>query len=86
MPVRRRKQQAIFPFGQKVMKMQERRRLQYDGGAKKTRPANEKQAQTDDHPVCRAQVRRPLAATVEDQKLVPHENGLGDDASKSSGL
>jgi hypothetical protein len=86
MPVRRRKQQAIFPFGQNVMKMQERRRLQYDGGAKKTRPANEKQAPTGDHPVCRAQVRRSLAATVEDQKLVPHENGLGDDASKSSGL
>jgi len=71
---------------QHTVKMQERRRLEHDGGAEKTCPANEKHAQTGDHPVGAAKVRRAFAPAVQDQKLVPHKNGLGDDAPESSWL
>jgi hypothetical protein len=69
-----------------MVKMQERRRLEHDGGAEKTRPANEKHAQTSDYPVGEAKVRRTFAPAIQDQKLVPHENGLGDYAPESSWL
>jgi hypothetical protein len=82
----RRKEQAIFPLCQHMVKMQERRRLEHDGGAEKTRPANEKHAQTGNHLVGGAKVRRAFAPAVQDQKLVPHENGLGDYAPESSWL
>jgi hypothetical protein len=85
-PAPRRKQQAIFPLCQHMVKMQERRRLEHDGGAEKTRAANEKHAQASEDPVCGVQVRSALAATVQDQKLVSQENGLGDYAPESSGL
>lgn len=66
--------------------MQKRRRLEHDGGAKKTCPADEKHTQIGHDPVCGAQVRRSLTATVRDQKLVSQENGLGDYAPESSWL
>jgi hypothetical protein len=69
-----------------MVKMQERRRLEHDGGAEKTRPANEKHAQTGDHPIGGAKVRRAFAPAIQDQKLVPYENGLGDYAPESPGL
>jgi hypothetical protein len=53
-----------------MVKMQERRRLEHEGGAEKTRRANEKRAQTGAQPVGGAQVRRTLAAAVQDQKLL----------------
>jgi hypothetical protein len=81
-----RKQQAIFPLRQHIVKMQERRRLEHDGGAQQTCPADEEHTQAGHDPVGGAQVRRSFAATVQDQKLVSHENGLGDDAPVSSGL
>jgi hypothetical protein len=52
----------------------------------KTRPANEKHAQTGDQPVGGAQVRRTLAATVQDQKLLSNQDGLGDHAPEPSWL
>jgi hypothetical protein len=85
-PAPRRKQQAIFPLCQHMVKMQERRRLEHDGGAEKTGAANEEHAQASEDPVCGVQVRSALAATVQDQKLVSQENGLGDYAPESSGL
>ena len=66
--------------------MQERRRLEHEGGAEKTRRANEKYAQTGDQPVGGAQVRRTLAATVQDQKLLSNQDGLGDHAPEPSWL
>jgi hypothetical protein len=66
--------------------MQERRRLEHDGGAQQTCPADEEHTQAGHDPVGGAQVRRSFAATVQDQQLVSHENGLGDDAPVSTGL
>src|SRR5437763_10641915 len=40
-PAPGREQQAIFPLCQHMVKMQEHRRLAHNGGAEKTRPANE---------------------------------------------
>lgn len=65
--------------------MQKRRRLEHDGGAEKTCSADEEHTQTGHYPVCGVQVRRSLTATVQDQKLVSQENGLGDYAAESSG-
>ena len=45
-----------------------------------------KSAQTHDKAIPGSQIGCTLAATVQDQKLVSHENGLGDDAPVSSGL
>jgi hypothetical protein len=50
-PAPRRKQQTIFPRGQNVVKMQQRRRLQNNGAADKTRPADEEHTQTGHYPV-----------------------------------
>jgi hypothetical protein len=47
-----------------MVKMQERRRLEHNGG----------------------EVRRTFAPAIQDQKLVPYENGLGDYAPESSWL
>ena len=44
-----------------------------------------KSTQTGDHMVSGAQVRRTLAATVQDQKLVSDQHRLGDHTPEPSG-
>ena len=66
--------------------MQERRRLERDGGTEKTCPADEKRTQTGHDPVGGAQVRGSLMAAVQDQKLVSDQHGLSDHATNSAGL
>jgi hypothetical protein len=46
--------------------------------------ADEKSTQTGDHPVRRGEIRRTLAATVQDQKLTPDQDGFGGHAAKSA--
>jgi hypothetical protein len=82
----RRKQQAILALCQQMVKTQEGRRLEHDGGAEKTCLANEEYAYTGDDPVSGAKVRRSFAATVQDEQLVPDEHRLGNHAPEPSGL
>ncbi len=82
----RRKQQTIFSPSQHLVKMQQRGGLQHHGRTEKTCPANEKSAQTHDKAIPGSQIGCTLAATVQDQKLVPDQHGLSDHPTESSGL
>ena len=77
MPALRRKQQAILPFPQHTVEMQQSGRFQSNSGTENAPRANEKCAQPGDDPICRAQVGRTLAPAIEDQQLLSHQHGLG---------
>jgi hypothetical protein len=64
--------------------MQHCDRFQRNSGTKNTRRANEECAQRGDDPICGAQVGRTLAPAIEDQQLVPKQQGLSDNAPESA--
>src|SRR5262249_23727129 len=74
-PVLRRKQQAVLSLDQRFVEMQQRRGFEHDGGTDKTSLADEKCAYTSDEAVRDAQVGRSLAAAIQDEQLMPEQNG-----------
>jgi hypothetical protein len=64
--------------------MQQGGRLQNDGGTENTYPAHEKGTQTGDDPIGGAQVRRTLAAAIDDQQLMPDQRGFGNNGTESA--
>jgi hypothetical protein len=62
-----RKQHAVFSCLQHTVEVQQSGRLQNDGGTEEACPTHEKGTQTGDDPVGGAQLRRTLAAAIEDQ-------------------
>jgi hypothetical protein len=78
MAVPGRKQLAIFSFLQQLVEIQQSGRLQNDGRTKKACWAHEKGAQAGYDPIRRAQVGSPLAAAIQDQKLMEDQYGFGD--------
>src|SRR5262249_24100089 len=78
----RRKQQAIFSLGQRLVQMQQRGRLQSNSRTEKAGSTDEECAQTGDHPVQRAQIRRPFTAAVQDEQLMPEQYGLCQHATE----
>jgi hypothetical protein len=65
-PALARKQHAALSFRQHVVEMQQRGRLQDDGGTQNACRVHEQGAQTGDDTLCGAQVGSTLAATIED--------------------
>ena len=55
------------------MKVQQSRRLQNDGGTENACPEHEKGTQTGDDPIGGAQLKRTLAAAIEDEQLMPDQ-------------
>lgn len=47
-------------------------------------PPVERWEQPGDQTICGAQVGRTLAPAIEDQQLMPHQHGLGDNGTKSA--
>ena len=66
------------------MEMQQRGRLQNDGGAENACRAHEKGAQTGDDTIRGAQIGRTLAAAIEDPQLMFDEHRLGNDGTEAS--
>ena len=64
--------------------MQQSGRLQNDSGTENACRAYEKGTQTGDDPIRGAQVGSALAATIEDQQLMPDERGFGNDGTESA--
>ena len=79
-----RKQHAVLSFAQRTVEMQQRGRLQDDGGTKDTCRAHEQGAHAGDDPIRGTQVGRTLAPAIEDQQLLPHQHGLGDNGTESA--
>ena len=61
-------------------------RLQNDGGTENACPAHEKGPQTGDNTIRGAQVRRTLAAAIEDQELMSDQHGFGDHGPETARL
>ena len=61
-----RKQHAVLSFLQHVVEMQQRGRLQDDGGTENACRVHEQGAQTGDDTLCGAQVGSTLATAIED--------------------
>jgi len=66
------------------MEMQQGGRLQNDGGTKDACRAHEQRAQTGDDPIRGTKVGRPLAPAIEDQQLMAHQHGLGDNGTEAA--
>jgi predicted RNase H-like HicB family nuclease len=64
--------------------MQQRGRLQNDGGTKNTCRAHEQGAQAGDDPIRGTQVGRTLAPAIEDKQLMPDQHGFGDNGTEST--
>ena len=79
-----RKQDAVLSLAQQAVEMQQRGRLQNNSGTENTSRTDEKRAQPAEDPVCGAQVGRALAPSIEDQQLMPENQGLGDDGTESA--
>ena len=71
MPALGRKQQAVLSFPQQAVEMEQSGRLQNDGGTDNACGAHENRAQAGDDTVPAAEVRRTLAAAIENQQLMP---------------
>ena len=84
MPALGRKQQAVLSFPQHTVEMQQSGRLQNDGGTENACRAHEKSAQAGDDTIRGTQVGRTLAATIEDQQLMPDQHGFGDNGTDSA--
>jgi hypothetical protein len=76
------KQHAIFSFPQHTVEVQQSGRLQNDGGTEKACPAHEKGTQTGDDPISGAQLRRTLAAAIEDEQLMPDQYGFRNNGAE----
>jgi hypothetical protein len=68
------------------VEVQQRGRLQNNGRAKETSPANEKSAYAGDETIHSAQVGRSFAPAIQDQQLLPDRHGFGDHATDSTQL
>ena len=68
------------------MEIQERRRFHNDGGAQDTFAADEQSAQTGDEAIPATQIGRALTAAIQDQKLMPDQDGFGDKGAEPAGL
>jgi hypothetical protein len=77
-PAPRRKQHSVLSFPHHTLEMQQGGRLQNDGGTENPYPAHEKGTQTGDDPIGGAQVRRTLAASIDDQQLMLDQCGFGN--------
>jgi len=55
-------------------------------GTENPYPAHEKGTQTGDDPIGGAQVRRTLAAAIENQQSRPDQRGFGDHGTEPPGL
>ena len=86
MPALGGKQQPVLSFAQQTLKMEQRGRLQNDGRTENARSAHEKSAQAGDDTVPSMEVRRTLAAPIEDQELMPNQGGFGHDGAKAARL
>ena len=86
MPVLGGKQQAVLSISQQAVEVEQSGRLQNDGGTENTCGAHEKSAQAGENTIRGTQVGGTLAATIEDQQLMPDERGFGDDRTDSARL
>jgi hypothetical protein len=59
--------------------------LQNDGGTEDARRPHEQGAQAGDDPIRGTQVGSTLAATIEDQQLMPEQHRFGHDGPESTG-
>jgi hypothetical protein len=64
--------------------MQQSGRLHNDGGMNETCRAHEQGTQAGDDPIRGTQVGRALAPAIEDEQLMPDQNGLGDNGTEST--
>jgi hypothetical protein len=60
-----------------MVQMQQGGRLQNDGRAEESCPANEKRAYASDEAIGGMQVGRSLAPAIQDEQLMPEEHGFG---------
>jgi hypothetical protein len=79
-----RKQNAVFSFPQHTVEVQQCRRLQNDGGTENACQEHEKGTQTGDDPIGGAQLRRTLAAAIEDEQLMPDQYGFRNNGAEST--
>jgi hypothetical protein len=64
--------------------VQQCRRLKNDGGTENVCPEHEKGTQTGDDPIGGAQLRRTLAAAIEDEQLMPDQYGFRNNGAESA--
>src|SRR5688572_24425737 len=67
-----------------TLEMEHSRRLKNDGGTENALPAHEKRAQAGDDTIRGTQVGGTLSTTIEDQQLMLHRRGFGDDGTNSA--
>src|SRR4030095_10644274 len=80
-----RKQHAVLSLAQPTVEMQQSGRLQNDGGTNDTCRAQEQGAQAGDDPIRGTQVKRTLAPAIEDEQLMPDQQGFGANGTESTG-
>ena len=66
--------------------MQQRGRLQNNCRTQNACPSHEQSTETDHESIRSAQVGRPLAAAIQDQKLMPDQHGFGNHAAETARL
>ena len=64
--------------------MQESGGLQSDGGTEQSSPAHEQSTQTGDYPIGIAQLRRALAAAIQDRQLMSDQHGFRNHGAQST--
>jgi len=67
------------------MKRQKRRRAYGDGDLSDASWTEEQRPESAEQPVAQRQVRRPLASTTQDDRLLLEDEILGDDRSHATG-
>jgi hypothetical protein len=82
----RRKQQPILSCYQELVEMQPRGRLPNDRSAKPSGPADEKRPPTGEESIQGAKLRSPLAASIQNQQLMPNQHRFRKNGAESTGL
>ena len=79
-----RKQHPVLSFLQNVVQVQQGGGPQTDGSTEDARRPHEQCAQAGDDPIRGTQVGSTLAATIEDQQLMPEQHRFGHDGPEST--
>jgi hypothetical protein len=79
------KQKPVFSMNQSAMKVEKRRWFHRDCGSYQSSRQHKYGAQSGDKPVRGAEIRPSLSGTIQNQQLMPEQNGFGENCPHASG-
>ena len=79
------KQKPVFSMNQSAMKVEKRRWFHHDCGSYQSSGQHNYRAQSGDKPVRGAEIRRSVSGTIQNQQLMPEQNGFGENCPHASG-